>query len=224
MDVLKDDEIRLEMLERIKAKYLGKQRRPSDGIHLTMLIYCITLAAWRNLVEFKATDDEALLWASGLGLEEVILEDSSGTNRPEPRVVDGIMVSPDYIMLNDARLAELKTTRMYLNKEEEPTYGWPETWKKQMMGYCVGYGVKEYRLASYHLIPAKLIGRLFRFTQEELDSFWAEMMVRRVRLIEAVELKTIPEPFAYNAEWECKRCSALTLCEVSKQAGKYIPK
>ena len=223
VDVTKDDQIVQEFLVRLKGKYGGRQRR--EGIHLTDLIYCITKKFWGEQVDFTPPDNAVLLWAIGIGLEEVLLVDDESTNRPEPKTLDGIMVSPDYILKSQGGLGELKSTRISIPKDSlEPKFGWSSGWIQQMKGYCYAYGLTEYHLAVYLVIPAEIRGFTFSFTQQELDDFWAYMIDRRKRLEQSLAQRIAPEPFAYCEAWECKRCSALTLCEVMKDTGKFIPK
>lgn len=224
-----DFEIAQEFMQRLRRKYAGTQRKVSvDGYHLTSLIYCITQAFWRDKIPFEPTDKEVLLWAVGLGLEQILLEDGEEHNRPVPKVVDGITVSPDYLLLSGNALAELKTNRLSVTKGAlEPKNGWPATWVEQMMGYSKAYGLNTYRLGVYLVIAADLLGRRFEFEQQELDTFWAEMLYRKSRLEEAVAKQLPPEPFAYlgdNGSWQCERCAALTFCNVAKDLKQYIPK
>lgn len=224
-----DLEIAQEFMQRIRRKYAGTQRKISvDGYHLTSLIYCITQAFWRNKIAFEPTDREVLLWAIGLGLEQVLLEDGNEQNRPVSKVVDGITVSPDYLTLTGDALAELKTNRLSVPKGElEPKNGWPATWIMQMMGYSKAYGLTTYRLGVYLVIAADLLGRRFEFEQKELDIFWAEMLYRKSKLEEAIEKQLPPEPFAYlgeNGNWQCERCPAITFCQVALDLKQYIPK
>ena len=93
-----------------------------------------------------------------------------------------------------------------------------------MKGYSYGYGMLDYRLAVLQVAQARIYGWRFSFESKELDEFWAQMCWRRDRLLEALGRGLPPEPFAYCAEWECKRCPALILCEATKNAGAYVPK
>src|SRR3990167_10345147 len=113
MQVSIDEKFRAELLQRIKERYkLQGQHRA--GTHLSDLIYCLTKSYWKKTVGVVLTDSEVLLFAVGLGLETVLLENVDDTHRPEPVVLDGIVLSPDYI--SDGTLGELKSTRLYFAK------------------------------------------------------------------------------------------------------------
>lgn len=222
--VEKDEEVRAEILQRIKTKWIESSTRDPFEIHLSDLIYCPTFKYWQGLMKFNPTDQQVMYWVVGLGLERILLEDTDITNRPDSKQVDDIWVSPDYLMLNEEDLTELKSTRQYLNKEEEPTYGWPDTWIQQMMGYCYVWGRQTYRLAGMFIIPAKLIGRKFTFYTEDLKEFWNYILDRKAVLQEAWKQQLPPEPFAYAEDWMCKRCPAQMMCDSYKRLGKYVPK
>lgn len=219
MKIQKDQVLEAELLGRVKSKMIGEPR-PSTERHLTDLIYCITHTYWKIMLPSEEVgDQQALYFAAGLGLEKVLLETDGATNRPEPIDYHGILMSADYVMPVAGGMAELKTTRANVEK-----YGWPVTWVRQMMGYAVGYGQTSYSLGVYELISAKIKGFRFEFDEEELKEFSDWLLWRKGQLEQALKRVTPPEPFAYNLEWECKRCPVLVLCEGVKASAAYIPK
>lgn len=232
MEVQFDPEFRAEILNRIRTKYKFTEQR--SEIHLSDLIYCITKAYWKKTVGIPVSDEEVLLWAIGLGLEEVLLEDGTNRNRPEPVVLNGIVLSPDHI--SGEALAELKSTRMQFSKGAlEPSRGWPEGWIKQMKGYQLaavvgvipGAEADYYKLAVLQVIGAGLEARRFYFSQEELDELWAWVEKRRDVLKKALEVKRPPEPFAFTDsgrqdDWQCKNCSMQLMCIGALQLGEFV--
>lgn len=235
MQVSFDPGLEKEILDRVKKKFnLNSNSR--EGLHLSDLTYCITRSYWKKQVGGVLTDNEVLLFAIGLALEKVLLEDETGDNRPEPVELDGILMSPDYI-LNGA-LAELKSTRIAFVKDAlEPNKGWPQGWIKQMMGYSLavkrglvkGAVDAPYRLAILQVIQAQVKGRSFKFLEADLEQFWADVLVRRDALVEALEKKLPPEPFAYtdsgkSDDWQCTNCAYNALCPSIYSTGLYIKK
>jgi len=241
MRVEDDPEMRTEMLYRIKRKYdLFANHR--EGLHHSDLTYCITRTFWKNKYPTSPTDHEALLFAVGLGLEEVLLEDNDVDNRPPPVELDGVIVSPDHVVAFAKGLAELKSTRIYMPKNElSPAKGWPEGWIKQMMGYkyveskhpVEWRGLIEpsdfYRIASYHVIAAELHGRRFIFEQSELDAHWSDIIFRKNALEAAYKANLPPQPYAYvtsesRTDWQCTNCPFQMHCATHYSAGRFVPK
>jgi hypothetical protein len=241
MDITHDPLLEKEILDRIKRKFGLQNSRVREGIHLSDLIYCVTKAYWKRMLEeagspIEITDEEALLFAFGLGLEKVMLEEDEEENRPEAVEVDGIRMSPDYSVLGDM-FTEFKSTRISPVKETGQPKNWPSSWIKQMKGYL--YAQKHgayahipthnaYRLAAAFIIPAKLGGFRFTFTDEELETFWTDMKFRQSKLAQALEQKKLPEPYAYvesgrSDDWECKRCPMQLMCETYAGQGNFIP-
>ena len=91
------------------------------------------------------------------------------------------------------------------------------------MGYLLAFQRDVYRLVTFQVIPAKMTGKRVTFDNDERDRFTDWLLWRRDRWLESMDTATPPEPFRYNAAWECKNCSALILCEGFKAAGRFIP-
>lgn len=232
MNIVDDPELTKEIMARIKKKYAAHTRKiKTDGIHLTMLIYCITRTYWQEITELKPTDEDARHWAGGLGLEEVLLRDEINDTNIKPAILDGITVSPDYQMVLNGRMAELKTTNMWPNKDGSglPSVGLPDTWEQQMMGYTLGYPEitkSGYSLSIFYISKAKsIVSKRITFDYEtELKPFWEGILTRKAVLETALKEHKPPEPFAFNQEWECKRCPALVLCQLAQANGDFIKK
>lgn len=224
MEIFDNPTIEKEIISRIKQKF-NLQVRSRQGIHLSDLIYCLTKAYWNyKYSKAEISDDNALIFAIGLGLEKVLLEDESNPNRPLSKIVDNISLSSDYLLHIIDALGELKTTRAYYNKDNQPTKGYPMGWIKQMAGYSYAYNQDKYMLAVFQIISAKIIGKEFRFSKDELDKFWNEYIIpRRNILAYAKNNNQIPEPFKYNEPWECNNCSFKLACDAIKNTGAYTP-
>lgn len=238
MKVEFDQEFEKEVLDRIKRKY-NLFTRHREGLHQSDLGYCITRTYWKwHSPDQPTTDDDALLFAIGLALEEVLLENGADTHRPEPVEIDGIWISPDHALQFAHGLAELKSTRISIpDGELTPKNDWPAGWIRQMKSYTVAQhagawdGVEldlPYRLAVYMVIPAKLAGRKFTFTDQEINEHWQWMLYRKDALLEAQEQGKPPEPFAYvesqkRDDWECVRCPFIVMCDAMKMTGNYVP-
>jgi hypothetical protein len=237
MEIEIDDQLEDELLERIKRKYKLFSRK-REGLHQSDLIYCITKKYWMDKFDMQVTNDESLFFAIGLGLEQVLLENGDEQNRPGVIELDGILMSPDYSLVFDGNLAELKSSRISLPAGAiTPTKDWPSSWIKQMKAYT--YAKKrgafpdnikrdnEYRLIVFLVIPAKIASRKFTFTDEELDKHWAWMLNRKDALEEAQRQDLPPEPYFYvesqsKDDWECQRCPAQMMCSVYYSDGKFI--
>jgi hypothetical protein len=234
-----DADLERSIIDRVKAKYHLYNKADREGMHLSDLIYCITRKYFDWKYNAAILDHDAMLFAIGLALEEVLLEDSSGDHRQEPVEVDGVWMSPDHSISYLNGLAELKSARLSIPKGAlEPKNGWPDGWIRQMKGYTKAQlegkfkGIKPslvYRLAVYLVIPADVQARVFTFTEQEITNFWAWVLARKERLEEAVKADIAPEPFAYvssekHTDWECARCQYLVMCEMYKSTGGYLPK
>lgn len=227
--IVEDDiSIEGEMMERIKRKYRMNEKRP--GIHQSGLSYCITKTWWTKKLKAdrEVTDSEALLWAVGLGLEKVLMEDEEDTHRPLVIEIDGILMSRDYESPDSREPAELKTTRsggMTKDKPRDLTYGYSKGWIRQMLAYLkIGDERLSYRMAIFLVVPAKLLGKRFTFTKEAIEQNWTWLKWRRDVLVKALERDSPPEPFKYNMPWECERCSQNLACTGMIQLGRFLPK
>ena len=227
MEIIDDSTIVNEITKRIKRKFHLFDNKRVD-IHISDLIYCITKKYWKDTQPAtQILDDDALMFSIGLGLERVLLEDDANNpNRPPVIAVDGVFFNGDYeLTINEDELGELKTTRAYYNKDNVPTHGYPNGWVKQIAGYAYAYKKTNYHLAVFQVISAKLIGKQFKFTQDELDLYWKDYILpRRKAYLEARLYNKPPQPFRYNdGEWECNRCAFQLNCAMSIVNKDYLP-
>ncbi len=211
-----------EVLTRIRKKWFKTAPGMREGIHLSDLNYCITKSYWQKIMPTTQPNDNTILtWVIGLALERVLLEDEVDTHRPDSDEQDSIHVSPDYSLVIQQAMGELKTTRYYYKKDKtDPSKGYVLGWIKQMAGYSYVYNLDNYMLAVFQIITASMYGKQFSFNKEERTKFWKEYIIpRRDALIEARERKLPPEPFAYNEDWECENCSFKMICDTTTKVG-----
>ena len=229
MEIVDSPELRTEIIKRIAKKFNigGSDEERRENIHASDLIYCLTLSYWKKMTSKLQlhTEKKVLQFAAGLGLEEVLLEDDDSNNRPAPLEVDGIILSADYEY--EGRVGELKTTRAYFNKEGEPSKGYSKGWLKQMAAYAYAHKTQEYYLAVFQIIQAEIFAKKVTFEEQELLDFWNGFMLPRKKALEdALAEGKPPQPFAYNAMWECKNCPMSMTCETNIEKGEeyYAPK
>jgi hypothetical protein len=198
------------MLDHLANLYKLKQKR--EGIHLSTLIYCLTRSFFDQQDMIEPTDNEVMLFALGLGLQDVLTPTSANTPIYEK---EGITFSPDmYFEVPNFGMVELKTTRMSSGKEVLP-----ETWFEYIKGGCYMIGSNIYDLAILHMLgnyhPPFPILRSERltFTKEELQSNWDYLLERKAVYCKALETNIPPEPYKYCKEWECQYCRYKLQCQ-----------
>lgn len=235
MQITPDPYLQAKALSAIKIEYGMDQQRP--GIHQSQLIYCLTKSYWGLTDPEPTTDNEALLWGIGYGLERVLLRPFE--KQPEPLELDGIVVSLDSIHQFGGP-ADLKSTRMSsTGRKGEDGFMWPESWKRAFMAYryvlnqlceCGHlhtkdiYGCTNYRRVQpeydfgavvIHLIKPDITAWRITYTHNELVENWAYLLTRRDQL-ESMLAGQNPMPFIHNEDWECSRCGALYKCQLTK--------
>lgn len=205
MKVLDNPQLKATILRWLSESYLKSTYRPS-GMHLTDLIYCLTKSFWDKTDPLPPSEREVLLFASGLGLERVLIPKEY---KAEPILIDNIWVSPDFFT---NIMGELKTTRMSSKKALAGDL--PETWIEQIKGYAKASNQLSYDLAAlclmgnWHPPFPELIGLRLEFEQDEIDSFWAYIMEERLPCLESHLTSPYipPLPQCYCKDWECKDC------------------
>lgn len=198
------------VLDRLTSEY----RTPKPTPHSTQLIYCLTNSYYELYDPLPLTERELLLFSVGFGMERVLL----GKTKDSPLKVDGIYVSPDFMMV-EGEWGELKTTRM-----KPPAHGaempLPEGWVKQIKAYCHCIGVTHYNLAVLHVIQPALTTWRLDFTPEELLENWEWIKYRLATLVGYIGDVEPPIPFTYNMEWECGYCNYRPRCELARLGGR----
>lgn len=223
-------QLRKELLDRLRSKYLTP--RP-DMPHLSEVMYCLTRSYFDRTDPIPPSEAELLLFSVGFGLEEVLLRDQTSL-APVTSYLDGLWLTPDYVALAGGEL-DLKTTRMGLKRLGEDMHGVPETWLEQFKAYAykmaqspvtdlpetVPYSVGVLLLAS---VPPELVVGTFTFTKQELLDNWFRIQSRKAVYMAHFEIKTPPEPFKWNRDWECKSCRYLIRCTTISHEEKSSAK
>jgi hypothetical protein len=237
MKKLDNPELSRRILNHLADQYKIKEKR--EGIHLSTLIYCLTRSFFDQQAPVEPTDEEVMLFALGLGLQDVLTPSESFTPVYNK---DGVLFSPDFVFsvkelktaVLDAspseherkdiavtRLVELKTTRMSSGKEDLP-----ETWLEYIMGGCYMRGANTYDLSVLHMLgnykPPFPEIRSYRleFAEDELRANWDYLMERRAVYEEALKTGTPPVPFSYCKDWECKNCRYKLQCQAMDMLAK----
>lgn len=200
------------ILDHLASLYKLKDKR--EGIHLSSLVYCITRSFFDQVAPVEPTDEEVMLFALGLGLQDVLT--------PKEAIVpvyekDGITFSPDFMLkLGDqGQFAEIKTTRMSLKKALESL---PETWIEYIMGGCFIREVTRYELCGLFMLgsyapPFPVIySETLIFEPTELRDNWDYILGRKRVYEEALANNQPPQPFSYCKNWECSRCRYKLQC------------
>jgi hypothetical protein len=228
VQITDDPAIVSELLQNVRNRWFPDSEGRGETIHMSDIDHCITKVFWErsNATNQGPTDEQALQWLIG-SIFEMMVTGAVSHVAEESRVYEGVVYTPDYYSDALKRPAELKSTRMYyVPALGQPKYGWPEGWIRRTKGYAKALGVTEFNLAVLFLIPSKLVGKLIRFTQDEVDEFWDEFLApRRDALKEAFEQELPPHPFSYNDSWECTKCPWQVACQ-AKLLDKttYIPR
>jgi len=197
---------------------------PRQGTHVSDLTRCITYTFWGKTTTLNASMEirTMLYMISGMSLEDA-LTNSIGT-KEDSLEKDGVIMSPDMVIsMDDTLHVEIKTTRMYLAKDGRPKYGWSNEWLRRLLSYCYVAGVDTYALAVLFIIPAEMVNIELTFKQEDIDRFWQEFILPRKEALErAIEKNRPPQPYTYNEDWECERCSAQILCSTFSMQGSLV--
>ena len=213
------------ILDHLVEKFKITQKR--TGIHLSTLVYCLTRSYFETSASsIDPTDEEVMLFALGLGLQEVLTPTTALTPVYE---MDGVTFSPDFTLqlkkgLDEYQYAELKTTRASMSGNLESL---PETWVEYIKGGCWMRGVQEYELSTLFLMgnykpPFPMLhSETLRFTKEELEENWNYLIGRRAVYAESVDGGIPPTPKRYCKEWECRYCRYKLVCDslLTSQGG-----
>lgn len=216
MKFIRNGHLERELYARLEAKY--HKPRPETP-HLSELLYCLTRSYYDRFQPLAPSDAEMLYFSVGFGLESVLLRDEH-TFAPEVQQLDSVYMTLDYVSLEGSGV-DLKTTRMMPNKDGSgvPTTDWPGTWLKQFMAYAKLLGSADYTVAVLYLggrgAQPELVVGTFSWTQEEIDANWAYVQNRKAVYMAHIEGQRVPQPFAYNEEWECRTCRYLLRCQAA---------
>lgn len=223
MEVTRNQEAEFQLLtEMHQAMYEPDRHQPS----VSGMIYCLTKTYYENEMVVPETDGsipahrnerQLLLFATGLGLEKVLLAGQQVSAKGE---YQGISWHADHIG-SDSSFYEIKSTRKRTPREDETAELdiLSEGWKKQILAYFKVSGLASGKLAVLHLMgdykPPFPQMRVYEMqaSQTEIDDNWAWILSRAALYKGFVETSQPPEPFKYNESWECGNCNWKILCE-----------
>lgn len=195
------------------------------------MVYCLTKTYYENEMVVPNADgsipshrsrQQLLLFASGLGLEKVLL---AGQQKSEAGETEGIQWHVDHIG-TDGLFYEIKSTRSSTPRDGESLEGaLSEGWKRQILAYFYATGIKSGRLAVLHLMgnyaPPFPDIRVYDLvaTDEEIRDNWTWIQQRWVTYAKFLKDGNAPTPFQYNMEWECKYCNWKLMCDTRQRMG-----
>ena len=157
------------MINHLVKLYKLKTKR--TGIHLSTLVYCLTRSFFDHVTPIEPTDKEVMLFALGLGLQDILTPQQAEAPVFEQ---DGVTFSPDFYLPFNNKYVELKTTRTSLKKNKEKL---PETWLEYIMGGCYMRKVTTYELSGLYMFGSysppfpELYSETLRFEPAEIALF-----------------------------------------------------
>lgn len=229
MLVTRNQPAEIELLtDMYQAMYEPDRHQPS----VSGMIYCLTKTFYENEMVIPNADGslpnhrnerQLLLFASGLGLEKVLL---AGKQVSASGIYEGISWHADHIG-DDSSFYEIKSTRKRTPREDETAELdiLSDGWKKQILAYFKVSGLTSGRLAVLHLMgdykPPFPQLRVYEMqaSQDEIDDNWDWILSRALTYKQFVELGQAPEPFRHNEPWECENCNWKMLCEARSKGA-----
>jgi hypothetical protein len=168
MEIQRQPDIESWLFEEIRNEWSNER----EGFHLSDTL-AIKQAYWRKKKPMKATNDQIMYWASGVGHEGALLR-IAGLEHGEAKQWNGIWYTPD-VFRNFP--IEIKTRRAWLAEEgkEKDTY---EHYLLQLKRYCACENIKQGWLWVWCLVQKQddyttkpeLACYRVEFTDEELST------------------------------------------------------
>jgi len=189
---------RRAILEMLKKEYHKEFEFP----HVTELIYCLTKSYYDRVQPIQPTDKEMMLFATGYGMQKLIIPGRGVTGECE-----GIHWSADQLSMvvdGEVIVGELKCTRMSTSKTDLP-----EGWYKQIIvAHLIIFGLMgNYRPPFPDIVVWKL-----EFTETELIDNW-EWLKMRWKMLDLMIKGAVPlEPTVWCMDWECPLSSKKAAC------------
>ncbi|KKL78715.1 hypothetical protein LCGC14_2022050 [marine sediment metagenome] len=183
--------------------------------HVTELIYCLTRSWYQRKKPLPFTPREVLLFATGVGLEQVLLKRHK---QQIEGVLDGIGYATDFLTYEDYP-GELKLTRYSAKKGPDEL---PSTWRRQILSYLKCNEDDRVLLAILHLMgdygpPFPMLKAWQgKATQSEINWNWAWILERKKVYMASLETDTPPEQFTTNEDWECDNCGYKLICDANQ--------
>ena len=215
MKFIRDENLEDELLNDMAVAMVEPDRHQPS---VSGMIRCITRTYWENEIVMddkpKLSRREIQLFASGLGLERVLLSGRQNTVKGE---FEGVQYHVDH--LGTDGFIEFKSTRIKMS-DDEPKVS--DTWQKQVLSYFKALGITQGHFVMFHVqgdynppFP-DLRAYVIEATQEEIDDNWTWIQQRAISYLTAVKNQEPPTPFTFNEQWECKECPWYGLCLARK--------
>ena len=220
MELINNPKLANEVLEQLKQEYTIEKPLP----HLTELIYCLTRSYYDRTSPVPPTQREIMLFSLGWGLERLLLKQQ---RKIESGLSEGIYFSPDFLAFTDLP-GELKTTRS--SSAKFGTGFFPETWKRQILGYMKCLGVTEYELVVLFMMgnyrpPFPDIASYRIVSDErEINLNWSWLQMRKDVYMNCLEHKVAPPAGVFCEGWECKDCRYWIRCPEGVEALAALKK
>ena len=220
MELTRNEQLETELLAEIDLSMQDDSRHQPS---VSGMIYCLTKTYNEEFMvtgPVKHTDEQTLLFITGLGLEATLLK---GSQISEAGETDGIQWHLDHFG-TDGKFKEIKSTRGSSKTSENISEGW----RKQILAYFYAKNITEGDLAILHLMgdyrPPMPQLRCWHMvaTQDEVNENWTWIKQRAATYAEFVEAKEAPTPYAYNMDWECQYCQWKGLCDARKTLGSLM--
>lgn len=224
MQVTRNDGLAAEMLKKMADAQRGEDRtfqHPS----VSDLIGCLTKSFLNLYSPVEESSQTNIYYLIGLGVEKALIGHLQ--NKKASGEYDGVFYHLDSLEAGDSvgRWFELKTTRISpsptKNRPEGGVIGYLSPGHgfglRQILSYSKTQNLTELDLGILYLIQAQFDVWRISFTQEEIDTHWEWMQIRRDVFNEAVEKQVAPTQYMWNEEWECKNCQYSLLCEMRQR-------
>ena len=203
------------ILDYLAGEYKLYQHRKPGEFHLSTGVYCLTKGFFEATAPILPTDEEVMLFAIGLGLQEIMTPKTATT---PTFIKDGVIYRPDFVLsIEKDEYHELKSSRMSMKTLLDHI---PESWEEYIAGGCYMRGVTTYQLSTLLLMGnyappfPKIYSETLVFEQDELENNWQHIIGRKEVYDLAILNNTPPTPHQYCKEWECKNCRYKTMCDV----------
>ena len=200
-----------------------KMKYERTGFHLSDAIFCNHKPLLRERFNLNASNDQIALFATGHAFQYWL----SPVSQEDSRVyeVDGVQMTPDftntYFAQVHIKLAEFKSTRSSLRKfTEKDMRDISHHYVQQKMGYCKALETQESDLIILFLMgdyrPPFPIFKVweYKFTQDEIDTWWTEVLRRKEIFNRAVRDGSLPEEHIMVGKWECNYCECTSVCPI----------
>lgn len=219
LQILHNDQLTTELLDEFMESYA--EDRTGQHPSVSDLIHCITRSYYDAQQPVVHSNQTKVYFLIGLGLEEAILGRRQRVNKSGQ--YNGVYYHLDSL---DAGWFELKSTRSSPNPSKDGSKpGGAEGYLqngfalRQFLSYAKTQNRTELDLGIIWLIQGGFDVYRVQFTQEEVDTNWEWISIRRDVYNEAVSTGVPPKAFAWNEDWECKNCSYQMMCAYQQLKG-----